>query len=68
VLGAPRGTGGFGYDPLFFLPELGKTVAELEASTKNALSHRALASREMHRLLGEAWELAPAGVGRATGR
>ncbi len=35
----PRGRGGFGYDPLFFLPELGKTMAELEPEMKNRLSH-----------------------------
>jgi len=40
---APRGTGGFGYDPIFLLPELGRTVAELTAAEKNALSHRARA-------------------------
>jgi XTP/dITP diphosphohydrolase len=40
LLRAPRGTGGFGYDPLFFLPELGCTAAELPAGTKNRLSHR----------------------------
>jgi XTP/dITP diphosphohydrolase len=68
VLDAPRGTGGFGYDPLFFLPELGKTVAELEATTKNALSHRALAAREMLALLRGAWDLAPAAAARETGR
>lgn len=36
-----KGTNGFGYDPLFIVPELGKTFAELEAHEKNALSHRA---------------------------
>jgi len=35
-----RGQGGFGYDPLFVLPDLGKTFAELEMETKNAISHR----------------------------
>ncbi len=38
---APQGDNGFGYDPLFIVPELGKTFAELEAHEKNALSHRA---------------------------
>ena len=38
-----RGTGGFGYDPIFFMPELGKTMAELEMDEKNRLSHRARA-------------------------
>ncbi len=37
----PQGNNGFGYDPLFIVPELGKTFAELEAHEKNALSHRA---------------------------
>jgi XTP/dITP diphosphohydrolase len=36
-----RGTGGFGYDPIFFMPELGKTMAELDTDEKNRLSHRA---------------------------
>jgi XTP/dITP diphosphohydrolase len=40
ILDAPRGTGGFGYDPLFYLPELGRTMAELDLETKLSLSHR----------------------------
>lgn len=40
IIDQPRGTGGFGYDPYFFLPELGKTSAELTAEQKNAISHR----------------------------
>lgn len=36
----PRGTGGFGYDPVFLAPESGKTLAEMSASEKNAISHR----------------------------
>jgi XTP/dITP diphosphohydrolase len=40
ILDAPRGTGGFGYDPLFYLPELGLTMAELDLETKHTLSHR----------------------------
>ena len=43
VLDAPRGTGGFGYDPLFLLPELGQTFAELGVGTKGERSHRARA-------------------------
>ena len=42
-----RGSGGFGYDPHFFLPQLGKTMAELSADEKNALSHRGQALRKM---------------------
>jgi len=40
ILNAPRGTLGFGYDPLFYLPEQNKTMAELDAQTKLAFSHR----------------------------
>jgi XTP/dITP diphosphohydrolase len=40
ILEAPRGTGGFGYDPLFYLPELGCTMAEIDLETKLSLSHR----------------------------
>jgi len=47
----PRGAGGFGYDPLVFLPELGKTVAELDPEQKNMVSHRGRASRTMNALL-----------------
>ncbi len=43
ILDAPRGTNGFGYDPLFLLPGLGRTMAELTTEEKNRLSHRALA-------------------------
>jgi XTP/dITP diphosphohydrolase len=46
ILNAPRGTGGFGYDPLFYLPKLDRTMAEIDLQAKLALSHRgrALAS------------------------
>jgi XTP/dITP diphosphohydrolase len=40
ILDAPRGTGGFGYDPLFYLPGLDRTMAEIDLETKLALSHR----------------------------
>lgn len=43
ILNAPRGANGFGYDPLFLLPDLGRTMAELISDEKNHLSHRALA-------------------------
>lgn len=43
----PRGHNGFGYDPLFFLPELNKTAAELEAAEKNRLSHRGQALAQL---------------------
>ncbi|HEX6363546.1 MAG TPA: non-canonical purine NTP pyrophosphatase [Albitalea sp.] len=57
VLAAARGAGGFGYDPLLFVPALGRTVAELEPAVKNAHSHRALAARQMVSLMREAWRL-----------
>ena len=47
VLAAPRGGDGFGYDPLFLLPQLGKTGAELEPAEKNAISHRGKALAEL---------------------
>ncbi len=40
ILNAPRGTGGFGYDPLFYLPQLDRTMAEIDLQTKLAISHR----------------------------
>ena len=40
ILAEPRGTGGFGYDPLFWLPELVQTMAEIDLGTKQTLSHR----------------------------
>jgi XTP/dITP diphosphohydrolase len=58
VLRAPRGAGGFGYDPLVFIPALGASVAELDAATKNAASHRALAAAQMLGLMRDAWRLA----------
>ena len=45
ILDAPRGENGFGYDPLFFIPSLGKTFAELSPEEKNAISHRGNAMR-----------------------
>ncbi len=45
ILDAPRGTGGFGYDPLFFAPELGQTFAEAGVGPKSDLSHRARAMK-----------------------
>lgn len=47
VIDEPRGSHGFGYDPHFFLPELGNTAAELEPSEKNLISHRGQALREL---------------------
>jgi len=47
ILDAPRGTGGFGYDPLFFAPELAMTFAEAGVGSKSQLSHRARAMAAM---------------------
>ena len=47
ILTEPRGEGGFGYDPLFYLPELRRTMAELDLETKHSLSHRGRAFRTL---------------------
>ena len=47
IVDEPRGSGGFGYDPHFFVPELGRTTAELPPEQKNAISHRGRALRPM---------------------
>ncbi|HTJ99209.1 MAG TPA: RdgB/HAM1 family non-canonical purine NTP pyrophosphatase [Bordetella sp.] len=54
IVDAPRGGHGFGYDPYFHLPDLGKTAAELAPAEKNAVSHRAQALRELLAKLGRA--------------
>ncbi len=51
----PRGAGGFGFDPVMFIPALGKTFAELPAELKNAHSHRGQAARAMLELIKERW-------------
>ena len=57
LLHAPRGEGGFGYDPLLFIAEFDRSVAELGAALKNAHSHRAIASTQMLALMREVWRL-----------
>lgn len=47
----PRGTGGFGYDPIFYLPELDRTVAELNPQEKDLISHRGQAVRKAREFL-----------------
>ena len=49
VAAEPRGEDGFGYDPIFYIPELGATMAELPAERKNRISHRARAARKAAR-------------------
>lgn len=57
ILSAPRGAGGFGYDPLLWVAELGATVAELDAPAKNRHSHRARSAALMLALMREHWRL-----------
>ena len=52
---APRGAGGFGFDPVMLIPALGKTFAELPAEVKNAHSHRGRSARQMLTLIREQW-------------
>lgn len=53
ILDRPRGANGFGYDPLFLVPELGMSAAELDPHTKNRISHRGLACRDLLRQLND---------------
>lgn len=51
ITSEPRGKQGFGYDPIFYLPELDKTMAELSLEVKNQLSHRGQSARKAYPLL-----------------
>ena len=51
----PRGSNGFGFDPVMFIPAFGKTFAELPVTVKNTHSHRGLAARQMLTLMQERW-------------
>ncbi|HEY0749368.1 MAG TPA: RdgB/HAM1 family non-canonical purine NTP pyrophosphatase [Steroidobacteraceae bacterium] len=64
LLEAPRGAGGFGYDPYFWLPELARTAAELSPAEKNRLSHRGKAMQALRELLRSRFgeHQAPAGA------
>lgn len=57
ILVAPRGAGGFGYDPLMFIASLGRSVAELDAATKDAHSHRARSAQQMLALMRDTWRI-----------
>ena len=63
---APRGKRGFGYDPIFLVPRIGKTAAELPTAMKQRLSHRVAAARKMRRVLRTL--VAPRGRRRAARR
>jgi XTP/dITP diphosphohydrolase len=54
IIPIERGANGFGYDPIFFIPEIGYTMAELEMNKKNQLSHRARAIQNAIPILKEA--------------
>lgn len=54
LLRAPAGEGGFGYDPIFYYPPFGKTLAQVSAEEKNQVSHRAVALRVLYEKLKEA--------------
>lgn len=51
ILDEPRGDGGFGYDPVFYLPDREKTMAEVPPEVKNSISHRALAVKNLKEIL-----------------
>lgn len=51
----PKGTNGFGFDPVMWIERFGKTFAQLSVETKNAISHRGQASKIMRRLIEDAW-------------
>jgi len=55
IVDRAQGAGGFGYDPHFWLPALGCTAAQLEATQKNKISHRALAMRALAAMLRDRW-------------
>jgi XTP/dITP diphosphohydrolase len=55
ILTSPRGRGGFGYDPLFYYPPLGRTFAELAESDKSQVSHRGRALAAARQLLAQCW-------------
>ena len=54
ILHNPRGSNGFGYDPLFLVPDLKRSAAELDAEVKNRVSHRAKAARHLYSMIHDA--------------
>ena len=51
IIDFPRGNSGFGYDPVFYIPQLEKTFAELSTEEKNKISHRGLALQKLRKIL-----------------
>jgi XTP/dITP diphosphohydrolase len=67
ILSGPRGTSGFGYDPLFYYPPLRRTFAELDPEAKNAVSHRGRAVRKLRAFLSsKKWALSGPSPDRAS--
>ncbi len=52
----PAGSNGFGYDPLFYIPSIGLTIAQMDAETKNGISHRGNALRQLAEKLKHIWQ------------
>ena len=57
IINEPRGKNGFGYDPIFFIPDFKKTMAELSLKEKNQISHRALACKKLKEILPEFFKI-----------
>lgn len=60
----PKGCHGFGYDPVFYLPEFGKTMAELSSTVKNEISHRGIALRAIRTVLAGKLDAGHEGISR----
>ncbi|XIF20391.1 MAG: XTP/dITP diphosphatase [Acetilactobacillus jinshanensis] len=56
ILKQPRGTDGFGYDPLFYVPSKHRTLAEMTTKQKDAISHRGIATRKMMKYFDDWWQ------------
>ena len=59
---APMGSNGFGFDPVMFIPQFGKTFAQLPTEVKNAHSHRGMAARQMLELMRQNWLAQPGAI------
>ena len=68
IIEEPRGSNGFGYDPVFLVPELGRTMAELSSAEKNRMSHRSRAARKAVGALRKRAAVMPGGGDSTPGR